>query len=297
MHKFYFQGSDKLGQALIGRDEGVYGKFMDWTYRRDSLVRQETIDKFHAAREVEKELTGKLSDPVQGSAWKQFRIANGGYEGIAEYIMNYGTLEFAENRDLVRNGKSLYEILKPVDQLKELINSDPKYKGQKPIDLLMRYFAGRRALELHRQGRENLIPKETAKAWAKMGSTFPMFGNIFIEYQEFNTRMMDMYQQAGLLTPEARQTMETVNKDYVPFNRLRDSLEEGKGGGGGFQRLKGGTANLEDILHNIQDGVTSNVKAALDAKAKQRLYQYIAGHRDGAIWATKIAPDSKLVQA
>lgn len=296
MHKFYFQGSDKLGQALIGRDEGVYGKFMDWTYRRDSLVRQETIDKFHAAREVEKELTGKLSDPVQGSAWKQFRIANGGYEGIAEYIMNYGTLEFAENGDLVRNGKSLYEILKPVDQLKELINSDPKYKGQKPIDLLMRYFAGRRALELHRQGRENLIPKETAKAWAKMGSTFPMFGNIFIEYQEFNTRMMDMYQQAGLLTPEARQTMETVNKDYVPFNRLRDSLEEGKGGGGGFQRLKGGTANLEDILHNIQDGVTSNVKAALDAKAKQRLYQYIAGHRDGAIWATKIAPDSKLVK-
>jgi GNAT superfamily N-acetyltransferase/phospholipid N-methyltransferase len=296
MHKFYFQGSDKLGQALIGRDEGVYGKFMDWTYRRDSLVRQETIDKFHAAREVEKELTGKLSDPVQGSAWKQFRIANGGYEGIAEYIMNYGTLEFAENGDLVRSGKSLYEILKPVDELKGLIKADPKYKGQKPIDLLMRYFAGRRALELHRQGRENLIPKETAKEWAKMGRTFPMFGNIFIEYQEFNTRMMDMYQQAGLLTPEARQTMESVNKDYVPFNRLRDSLEEGKGGGGGFQRLKGGTANLEDILHNIQDGVTSNVKAALDAKAKQRLYQYIANHRDGAIWATKIAPDSKLVK-
>lgn len=296
MHKFYFQGSDKLGQALIGRDEGVYGKFMDWTYRRDSLIRQETIDKFHAAREVEKELTGKLSDPVQGSAWKQFRIANGGYEGIAEYIMNYGTLEFAENGDLVRSGKSLYEILKPVDELKGLIKADPKYKGQKPIDLLMRYFAGRRALELHRQGRENLIPKETAKEWAKMGRTFPMFGNIFIEYQEFNTRMMDMYQQAGLLTPEARQTMESVNKDYVPFNRLRDSLEEGKGGGGGFQRLKGGTANLEDILHNIQDGVTSNVKAALDAKAKQRLYQYIANHRDGAIWATKIAPDSKLVK-
>lgn len=296
MHKFYFQGSDKLGQALIGRDEGIYGKFMDWTYRRDSLIRQETIDKFHAAREVEKELTGKLSDPVQGSAWKQFRIANGGYEGIAEYIMNYGTLGYAENGDLVRNGKSLYEILKPVDQLKELINDNPKHKDQKPIDLLMRYFAGRRALELHRQGRENLIPKETAKAWAKLGSTYPMFGNIFSEYQEFNTRMMDMYQQAGLLTPEARQTMEKVNKDYVPFNRLRDSLEEGKGGGAGFQRLKGGTANLEDILHNIQDGVTSNVKAALDARAKQRLYQYIAGHRDGAIWATKIAPDSKLVK-
>lgn len=293
MHKFYFQGSDKLGQALIGRDEGVYGKFMDWTYRRDSLIRQETIDKFHAAREVEKELTGKLSDSVEGSAWKQFRIANGGYEGIAEYIMNYGTLGYAENGDLVRNGKSLYEILKPADTLKGKLK--PEHKKDKPIDLLMRYFAGRRALELHRQGRENLIPKETAKTWAKMGTTYPVFEEIFTEYQEFNTRMMDMYEQAGLLTPEARQTMEKVNKDYVPFNRLRDSLEDGKGGGG-FQRLKGGTANLEDILHNIQDGVTSNVKAALDSRAKQRLYQYIAGHRDGAIWATKIAPDSKLVK-
>lgn len=294
MHKFFFQGSDKLGQALIGQEEGVYGKFMDWTYRRDSLIRQETIDKFHAAREVEKELTGKLSDPVEGSAWKQFRIANGGYEGIAEYIMNYGTLGYAENGDLVRNGKSLYEILKPADTLKG--NLRPEHKKQKPIDLLMRYFAGRRALELHRQGRENLIPKETAKTWTKMGATYPVFEEIFTEYQEFNTRMMDMYQQAGLLTPEARQTMEKVNKDYVPFNRLRDSLEEGKGGGAGFQRLKGGTANLEDILHNIQDGVTSNVKAALDSRAKQRLYQYIANHRDGAIWATKIASDSKLVK-
>ena len=292
MHKYYFQGADHLGRALIGQDEGMYGKFMDWTYRRDSLIRQQSIDKMHAAREVEKELTDQVGT-VQESAWKQFRIANGGYEGIAEYIMNYGTLEFAENGDLVPSGKGLYEILKPVDT----IELGEKYKGEKPIELLMRYFAGRRALELHKQDRENLIPKETAKAWAKMGKDFPVFESIFKDYQQFNERMMNMFVDAGLLTPEARATMAKVNQDYVPFNRLRDTLEEGKGVGGGFHRLKGGTANLEDILANIQDGITSNVKAALESRAKQRLYQYIAGHRDGAIWATKIAPDSKLVKA
>lgn len=291
MHKYYFQGADHLGRALIGQEDGMYGKFMDWTYRRDSLIRQQTIDKMHAAREAEKELTGQVGT-VEESAWKQFRIANGGYEGIAEYIMNYGTLQFAENGDLVPSGKGLYEILKPVDT----IDMGKKYKGEKPIDLLMRYFAGRRALELHRQDRENLIPKETAKTWAKMGKDFPVFESIFKEYQQFNDRMMNMFVDAGLLTADARATMAKVNQDYVPFNRLRDSLEEGKGGGGGFHKLKGGTANLQDILANIQDGITSNVKAALEARAKQRLYQYVAGHRDGAIWATKLAPDSKMVK-
>jgi hypothetical protein len=291
MHKFYFQGADHLGRALIGREEGMYGKFMQWTYRRDSLIRQQSIDKMHAAREAEKELTGQVGT-VQESAWKQFRIANGGYEGIAEYIMNYGTLKFEENGDLVPSGKSLFEIFKPVDTIK-LTDKD---SDQQPIDLLMRYFAGRRALELHRQKRENLIPKETAKAWAKLGRDYPVFESIFKEYQAFNTRMMDLYQESGMLTPDARATMEKVNQDYVPFNRIRDSLSEGKGVSSGFHKLKGGTANLEDILVNIQDGVTANVKAALDARAKQRLYQYIANHRDGAIWAVKVAPDSKLVK-
>ena len=87
-----------------------------------------------------------------------------------------------------------------------------------------------------------------------------------------------------------------MNKDYVPFNRIRDQLAGGSTATSGFKKLKGGTANLNDILVNIQDGVTANVRAALNNRAKQRLYQYISGHKDGAIFATKIAPDSRKVQ-
>lgn len=291
MHKFYFQGPDKLGQALIGKDTSFIQAFDEWKYRRDSRIRQQVIDRFHAARKVEQELTRKVGT-VQESAWKQFRLANGGAEGISDYIMNYGTVQFDEKGDLKRNGASLHEVLAPVKTIK----LQPEHEGEAKVDLLMRYFAGRRALELHRQKRENLIPKETAKEWARLGSTYPVFESIHKEYQAFNDRMMDFYQEAGMITPEGRKAMQSMNKDYVPFNRIRDQLAGGSTATTGFKKLKGGTANLNDILVNIQDGVTANVRAALNNRAKQRLYQYISGHKDGAIFATKIAPDSRKVQ-
>ncbi|WP_297331325.1 LPD38 domain-containing protein [Pseudoalteromonas sp.] len=292
MHKFYFQGPDKLGQALIGQDVSFKQRFNEWAYRRDSRIRQQVIDRFHAARKVEQELTRKIGT-VEESAWKQFRIANGGAEGISDYILNYGTVQFDEKGDLKRSGKSLHEVMEPVKTIK----LKPEHEGDQKIDLLMRYFAGRRALELHRQKRENLIPKETAKEWARLGKDYPVFESIQKEYQQFNDRMMDFYEEAGMVTPEGRKTMQSMNKDYVPFNRIRDQLAGGKGAASaGFQKLKGGTANLNDILVNIQDGITANVRSALNNRAKQRLYQYISGHKDGAIFATKIAPDSKPVQ-
>ena len=292
MHKFYFQGPDKLGQALIGQDVSFKQRFNEWAYRRDSRIRQQVIDRFHAARKVEQELSRKIGT-VEESAWKQFRIANGGAEGISDYILNYGTVQFDEKGDLKRSGKSLHEVMEPVKTIK----LKPEHEGDQKIDLLMRYFAGRRALELHRQKRENLIPKETAKEWARLGKDYPVFESIQKEYQQFNDRMMDFYEEAGMVTPEGRKTMQSMNKDYVPFNRIRDQLAGGKGAASaGFQKLKGGTANLNDILVNIQDGITANVRSALNNRAKQRLYQYISGHKDGAIFATKIAPDSKPVQ-
>jgi phospholipid N-methyltransferase len=290
MHKFYFQGPDKLGQALIGSSPSFSHRFNEWTYRRDSLIRQQTIDRFHAARKVEQELTGKIGD-VQESAWKQFRIANGGSESISDYVLNYGTVNFDERGDLQRTGKSLHEVLEPVKS----ITLNASHKGDQKIDVLLRYFAGRRALELHSQGRENLIPKETAKEWAKLGSEYPIFESIHKEYQAFNDRMLDFFEESGMVTPEGRKAMQSMNKDYVPFNRIRDQLAGGKGGAGGIQKLKGGTANLNDILVNMQDGITANVKAALMNRAKQRLYQYISNHRDGAIFGTQIAPDSTPV--
>lgn len=292
MHKFYFQGPDKLGQALIGANKSYKQRFNEYRYRLDSRIRQQTIDRFHAAREVERELTGKIGS-AKDSAWKQFRISHGGAEGISDYIMNYGTVNFDENGDLKPTGKSLHDVLEPV----KTITLSDAHKGQQKIDVLLRYFAGRRALELHRQGRENLIPKETAKEWARLGKEYPVFESIQKEYQAFNDRMMDFYEDAGMITPAGRKAMKSMNKDYVPFNRIRDQLAGGKTGvGGGIQRLKGGTANLNDILVNMQDGIMTNVRTALTNKAKQRLYQYISNHKDGAIFATKLAPDSKPVQ-
>jgi len=292
MHKFYFQGADKLGQALIGKERGFLQQFNEWAYRRDSRIRQQMIDRFHAARKIEQELTGKIGD-VRDSAWKQFRIAGGGSEGIADYILNYGTVNFDAKGDLKPTGKSLHDVLEPV----KVVKVKGKHKGDAPIDLFLRYLTGRRAIELHRQGRENLIPKETAMTWARLGGDYPVFETIAKDYQAFNNRMLDFYEEAGMITSEGRELMQSLNKDYVPFNRIREQLAGSKQAGpAGFKKLRGGTANLNDILVNIQDGIVANVQSALNNRAKQRLYQYIAGHKDGAIFATRLSPDSKLVK-
>lgn len=291
MHKFYFQGADKMGQALIGGERSFLADFDQWKFRRDSRLRQQTIDRFHAARKIEQELTGKIGK-TQESAWKQFRLANGGAEGITDYVLNYGTVNFDEKGDLKKTGKSLHDVLEPV----KTIDRKPEHKKDSKIDLLMRYFAGRRALELHNQGRENLIPKETAMTWARLGKDYPVFESIHKEFQAFNDRMMDFYVEAGMITPEGRKAMKSMNKDYVPFNRIREGLAGGKGPGQSFQKLKGGTANLNDILVNIQDGIETNIRAALNNKAKQRLYQYISNSKDGAIFAVHLGADSKPVK-
>ena len=291
MHKFFFQGADNVGKALIGQKKSFIQRFEEWKFRRDGLFLQQTVDRFRAARDIEKALTGKIGK-VSESAWKMFRMASTGAESIADYIMNYGTIMLDSKGNIKTTGKGLHEILSPV----KTIDLKKEHLGDQKIDVLMRYFAGKRAIELHSQGRENLIPVETAKKWSDLDKDYPVFKEIFSEYQLFNDRMMDFYEDMGLITPESRKLMQSMNKDYVPFNRIIDDIAAGKtGSSAGFQKLKGGTSNLNDILVNIQDGIVSNVRSALNNKAKQQLYNYISDNKDGALYATKLPLSSKKI--
>lgn len=292
MHRFYLQGPDRLGQALIGKDQPIAYTLSNWAYRRDSRMKQQAIDRFHAARIIEQSLTGKIGEAKE-SAWKMLRLAHGGAEGVAEMIMNDGTVEIDSNGDIVRNGESLYEVLVPVKSITKL----EKHRNDTKLDLLMRYFVARRSYELRKQGRERLIPKETTAEWLKLGKEYPVFESIHARYQEFNDRLLNFYVQTGILNNDTKKKFKEMNANYVPFNRVRDGLQDkDMQGTKGFQRLLGGTGNLNDIIVNIQDGITSNVKAGLSNRAKQVLYTYVQASKDGSFFASKLAPDVKQVK-
>lgn len=294
MHNYYYQGHLGRNEAGIGHYPSLAHQFDNWWYRRLSRMRQAAIDSDHAHYKAEMELKKKIGD-VEASSWKQMRRAKAGYIEIAGHIMNKGTLDWDSKGGLsVVSGKSLREVLAPLNDVK--LKPEHKKLAKDRVNLLMQYFKARRAVELHGQGRENQVNLGDAQKTVALDQEYPVFAEIFSDFQAFNKRMLDFYQGAGLISKESRAAIEEMNKDYVPFHRIREYLGGAKAPKGGLKRLTGGTANTEDILINIQDGIVENVRAALLNKAKQTLYKdIIQSSEDGAVYAAEIPARSELI--
>lgn len=117
---------------------------------------------------------------------------------------------------------------------------------------------------------------------------------------KFLSRHMDFLQSSGLLSSTQRKAMEEMNRDYVPFHRVQDQMEgrDSRLHGKPFQRLKGGTANVNDIWENIVYSLAHTTEAALRNRAKQNLYRMIdeAPHGKGAIFAVKAPTEARPTQ-
>lgn len=293
MHAFYYQGFIGRNEAGIGHKTKLGQKFDEWVYRRASRIRQKTLDSAHAYYKAELELNKRIGD-AETSAWKQIRLSHG-YREVADHFMNFGTLNWGANGELVVTGKSLREVFMPLNGVK--LSPEHKRLAKDKVHLLMQYFKARRAIELHSQGRERQMNLGDAKKTVALHDVYPEFERIFADYQAFNKRMMDFYEDSGLVSAETRAIIEEMNKNYVPFHRIREYLGGAKAPAGGVtKRLVGGTANTEDILINIQDGIVENVRAAMLNQSKRTFYRMISSSQDGAIWASRIPPGSELIR-
>lgn len=293
MHNYYYQGHLGRLEAGIGHYPSLMHRFDEWWYRRHSRIRQQVLDSGEALRRVELELTKKIGK-AEASAWKLARLAKGGYREVAAHFLNYGTLNWSsDGGGMDITGKSLREVFSPIKQVK--LKPEHRRLAADKFSLLMQYFKAKRAVELHAQGRERQVNLGDAKRTVALESVYPEFETIFDDFQEFNSRMLDFYQESGLVSEDSRKAIEEMNKSYVPFHRVREYLGGAKAPRGGFQRLTGGTANTEDILINIQDGLVENVRAAMMNRSKQALYHTIEKYEDGAVWASKIPPRSEKI--
>lgn len=287
MHKYYLQGAHAQLRANQGdrvTDAEATMKFI--SDLPAEMLRQRTLDRIHAAKVVERTLYGDINDAT-ASAYKMFQMINGA-ESVHEAVIKDGTPRLKADGTFEFSGEGLNAVFWPVAK-----------KGGKEFDLLMDYFAARRASELMAQGRERLFTKEQIAAGLKLADSRPEFKTVFDKFQAFNGRMLDFYEQMGLISADQRATFAELNKNYVPFQRIIERVEQGDYANTNKigARLRGGEQNVRDIAGNIIGGLQANIKAALIARAKRQLFTDIMRHEDGAMFAAKIAPDSKMVKA
>ena len=139
------------------------------------------------------------------------------------------------------------------------------------------WMAGHRAELLMKQGRENLLSEQDIEALKGLGKgKEAKFNEAKARWNRLNAATLDLAQEAGLFTKEAREEFES--EWYIPFFRESedgDVLAPFKPKGianqnAGIKKLKGGEANTADLLENIFTSTSKLIDASMKNMAAQK---------------------------
>ncbi|MFM4747212.1 LPD38 domain-containing protein [Aeromonas veronii] len=139
------------------------------------------------------------------------------------------------------------------------------------------WMAGHRAELLMAQGRENLLDANDIAALKGQGNgKEAKFLDAKARWNRLNAATLDLAQEAGLFTKEARAEFES--EWYIPFFRESDDGDviapfKTKGianQNSGIKKLKGGEANTNDLLENIFTSTSKLIDASMKNMAAQK---------------------------
>lgn len=281
MHAWYYQGAKSRLASKMGQSQSIRQRLDQASDRATDRFVTQMLDGLQEIAVAEKDLQGYVADATR-SPYKAWRLVAGA-RGAIKSIFHYGTIGWGRDGDIKFTGKSLEDVFAPISD---------------NLENAKLYFIARRAQELKSQGRENLIENDEIRAGLQEGENDPRLKEAFDEFQAFNSRMMDFYEDSGIISSDSRAAMEEANKNYVPFHRIMESLmgDEQTRVSSGFQRLRGGTSNLGDIFENIEQSVSTLTRTALINRAKQLSYDMVDRYPGGSYYAVKIPKESRPVQ-
>lgn len=139
------------------------------------------------------------------------------------------------------------------------------------------WMAGHRAEILLAQGRENLLDANDIAALKAQGKgKEAKFMEAKARWNRLNAATLDLAQEAGLFTADARAEFES--EWYIPFFRESDDgdvIAPFKPRGianqnAGIKKLKGGEANTNDLLENIFTSTSKLIDATMKNMAAQK---------------------------
>lgn len=281
MHAWFLQGvrhrlRDRFGKTKIPLAERFHHakrRFTDYTLQR-------YLDDIRSFKRAERAITGDMNvGPAQSSGYGALRLARGAH-GVIQYMYYKGTFNWDENGDLAPTGEGLEAVFAPVADR---------------MENMQMYMIARRGLELSEQGRENHLQPDEIAYGLQLGRDDTALAEAFDRWLAFNKRMMDFYQDSGLLSAQARRAMEEMNRNYVPFNRVIDTFngEEVQAGGSPFMRLQGGTQNINDVFDNIIGNNSRLIHMALINRGKRNFYQMIdRAALEGGDWESAAAQEA-----
>lgn len=290
MHLWYLQGAAARAQSKIGKLPLPLLQRMAASSElaSDKMITR-ALDHLHPAKVIERETKGEINADAAWSPYKSLRLL-AGVKSTTSSFLNYGTLGWSQNGDLRFTGKSLKQVLDPIGDV---------------LDDGLAFFAGRRAEELMKYGKERLFTRDEVQALLDRGRNSPKREEIeqaFRDYQGYVSRLLDFAEQSGILNDQTRAKWEELYKNYVPFYRVADRMGQSidqmptTKSASPFRRLYGGTSNLRDILDNMTQNTAVVVNASMRNMSKRLLFASINSSPLGQRYAVHIPKSTEVVK-
>ena len=172
------------------------------------------------------------------------------------------------------NTKGLIPILAPLTEAG---------KGDPYIYQLFQLYAGaRRGSRLNAEGREQTFTPEDIKRGKALEDQFPVFKEVFDEYQKYNEGLVKYMKDTGVISAKDAEIW-TKNWDYIPFYRQMD--DEATAGPRIFgsiagvakpKKLEGGSyfavldANGKEVKKLFDKALAEKEASKIDGKVEQR---------------------------
>jgi hypothetical protein len=244
-------------------------------------IRQALVDDFHHILRAERDLFGRqISNGAYETARKLRGIPN-----ITEGLVKWGVPEWNADGSLGWTGQSLQSIMAPVAG------------SRKSLRKFESYAVARQAKELKDQGRERLFTDREIEAGMRLEK--PEFREAFTNLTDYQKRVADFAEQAGLFSAEQRAAWRRNEYAFGFFRergqRKRLSMGPELGGGDAVRTLRGSKRNLRDPIENMIEGPARLIQLALENRARKRVAMFAEVDTEGA-FIKKIPPGSKRIR-
>jgi hypothetical protein len=234
-------------------------------------LRQGALDGFASIEGYEKDEYGQVLDAAISPS-KAARLTKN-LDSVLAAVMLKGALVYRNGSFQLENakdGKGFAEIFAPLTD----------HKDGNLLRLWEGWAAAVRANRLMQEGRERNFTQEQIDALLPLEVQYPLFRQIFDEYQAFNSKILDLAEATGVIDGEARAEWE--KNDYIPFYRVVEEVEGSEKTKGPFKkkglanqrsgivRLRGGEGKI-----NVMENMILNASKLIDASFKNIAMQRI----------------------
>ena len=205
------------------------------------------------------EKSGGLEAPLRPSDNPYYleQLRKGLGKQLEKAFISYSVpFKFEDRLDVGKRGISLRQALRPILDL----------NNNEMIRNWGFWMTANRSAELHEEGRERRLSEDEFMAMLEKFETYP--DNVKQAFEEASKRIkryqdffVDYAVDAHYLDPQLGEILKEY-MNYVPFFRVTEDAKKKGGKGAPFQRLKGGSANIIDVIENIMSNTASIIHAA-----------------------------------